>query len=244
MARPLPLKSKARSAAISTAHSPNTSCSRRSGLVRIPDHLSFEEAATLPCAAVTAWNALDRCRHSAQFHRSRPGHRRSLHLRIAIRSTPGPQRPRHLLQRRQTPARLLPRSRQGSRLRRNLRVGSLGHSNKPMAKASISSSKSAASALCRVRSAPSKWVASSPRLESSPAPPSRFPSRLILHKQIRIQGIYVGSRKRLRRNEQSHRHRATSTPSSNRAPMDRSSAKPFKEMESATHFGKLVLSVQ
>jgi NADPH:quinone reductase-like Zn-dependent oxidoreductase len=28
------------------------------GLVQIPDHLSFEEAATLPCAGVTAWNAL------------------------------------------------------------------------------------------------------------------------------------------------------------------------------------------
>lgn len=28
------------------------------GLVRIPEHLSFEEAATLPCAAVTAWNAV------------------------------------------------------------------------------------------------------------------------------------------------------------------------------------------
>jgi NADPH:quinone reductase-like Zn-dependent oxidoreductase len=28
------------------------------GLVRIPDHLSYEEAATLPCAAVTAWNAV------------------------------------------------------------------------------------------------------------------------------------------------------------------------------------------
>ncbi|MCC6821083.1 MAG: NAD(P)-dependent alcohol dehydrogenase [Verrucomicrobia subdivision 3 bacterium] len=28
------------------------------GLVRIPDHLSYAEAATLPCAAVTAWNAL------------------------------------------------------------------------------------------------------------------------------------------------------------------------------------------
>ncbi|WP_310620462.1 zinc-dependent alcohol dehydrogenase family protein [Flexibacterium corallicola] len=27
-------------------------------LVRIPEHLSFEEAATLPCAAVTAWHAL------------------------------------------------------------------------------------------------------------------------------------------------------------------------------------------
>lgn len=29
-----------------------------SGLVRIPDYLSVEEAAALPCAAVTAWNAL------------------------------------------------------------------------------------------------------------------------------------------------------------------------------------------
>ena len=28
------------------------------GLLRVPEHLSFEEAATLPCAAVTAWNAL------------------------------------------------------------------------------------------------------------------------------------------------------------------------------------------
>jgi NADPH:quinone reductase-like Zn-dependent oxidoreductase len=27
-------------------------------LVHIPEHLSFEEASTLPCAAVTAWNAL------------------------------------------------------------------------------------------------------------------------------------------------------------------------------------------
>jgi NADPH:quinone reductase-like Zn-dependent oxidoreductase len=31
---------------------------KETGLVRIPDHLSFHEAATLPCAAVTAWNAL------------------------------------------------------------------------------------------------------------------------------------------------------------------------------------------
>jgi NADPH:quinone reductase-like Zn-dependent oxidoreductase len=28
------------------------------GLVLVPSHLSYEEAATLPCAAVTAWNAL------------------------------------------------------------------------------------------------------------------------------------------------------------------------------------------
>ena len=28
------------------------------GAVRFPEHLSYEEAATLPCAGVTAWNAL------------------------------------------------------------------------------------------------------------------------------------------------------------------------------------------
>lgn len=28
------------------------------GLVKLPEHLSYEEGATLPCAAVTAWNAL------------------------------------------------------------------------------------------------------------------------------------------------------------------------------------------
>ncbi|MGD0347452.1 MAG: NAD(P)-dependent alcohol dehydrogenase [Terracidiphilus sp.] len=31
---------------------------KEEGMVAIPDHLSFQEAATLPCAAVTAWNAL------------------------------------------------------------------------------------------------------------------------------------------------------------------------------------------
>lgn len=31
---------------------------REGGLVAVPEHLSFEEAACLPCAAVTAWNCL------------------------------------------------------------------------------------------------------------------------------------------------------------------------------------------
>lgn len=33
------------------------------GLVKIPDYLSMEEAATLPCAALTAWNALVNAAH-------------------------------------------------------------------------------------------------------------------------------------------------------------------------------------
>ena len=35
-------------------------CLNAEGLVQFPQHLSFEEAATLPCAALTAWNALFR----------------------------------------------------------------------------------------------------------------------------------------------------------------------------------------
>ncbi len=31
---------------------------KEGGVIPIPDHLSFEEAATLPCAALTAWNAV------------------------------------------------------------------------------------------------------------------------------------------------------------------------------------------
>lgn len=34
---------------------------RQEGVVRFPEHLSYEEAATLPCAGVTAWNALHHC---------------------------------------------------------------------------------------------------------------------------------------------------------------------------------------
>jgi NADPH:quinone reductase-like Zn-dependent oxidoreductase len=36
---------------------------RQSGVVTIPDHLSYEQGATLPCAGVTAWNALQRAAH-------------------------------------------------------------------------------------------------------------------------------------------------------------------------------------
>ncbi len=36
-------------------------CLPQSGVVRVPEYLSFAEAATLPCAAVTAWSALRKC---------------------------------------------------------------------------------------------------------------------------------------------------------------------------------------
>jgi NADPH:quinone reductase-like Zn-dependent oxidoreductase len=33
-------------------------CLRENGVVEMPEHMSFQEASTLPCAALTAWNAL------------------------------------------------------------------------------------------------------------------------------------------------------------------------------------------
>jgi NADPH:quinone reductase-like Zn-dependent oxidoreductase len=49
------------------------------GVVAVPHSLSFEEAATLPCAAVTAWNALvvTRLRREDRHQRVTPWRRRS-----------------------------------------------------------------------------------------------------------------------------------------------------------------------
>jgi len=44
-------------------------CLSEDGVVRVPDYLTHEEAATLPCAALTAWSAISI--HAA----TRPGHR-------------------------------------------------------------------------------------------------------------------------------------------------------------------------
>src|ERR1700730_15500480 len=64
-------------------------------LVHLPSHLSFEEAATLPCAAVTAWVALARASanviltrrrramRAAGAGRARPQARRVLHHMLA-----------------------------------------------------------------------------------------------------------------------------------------------------------------
>ena len=47
------------------------------GLVHLPPHLSFEEGATLPCAAVTAWHAVVETRAGAgRRYRPRARHRR------------------------------------------------------------------------------------------------------------------------------------------------------------------------
>jgi NADPH:quinone reductase-like Zn-dependent oxidoreductase len=51
------------------------------GVVRFPEHLSYEEAATLPCAGVTAWNAL--------HHAGEPGRPASPSETVVIQGTGG-----------------------------------------------------------------------------------------------------------------------------------------------------------
>ncbi len=62
-------------------------CLNADGLVHIPSHLSYHEAATLPCAAVTAWNALFVSGGvKPRRLRSGSGYRRRLTVRPTVRS--------------------------------------------------------------------------------------------------------------------------------------------------------------
>ena len=69
------------------------------GLVPVPEHLSHEEASTLPCAAVTAWHALVTKGRARPDDDPRTGDRRSLHLRAPVRADGRSTRNRHLQQR-------------------------------------------------------------------------------------------------------------------------------------------------
>ena len=52
------------------------------GVVKLPAHLSLEEGACLPCAGVTAWNALaEHGKPHRRRQRSGAGHRRRVDVR-------------------------------------------------------------------------------------------------------------------------------------------------------------------
>ena len=82
------------------------------GVSRIPSHLSFQEAATLPCAGLTAWRALfEEAQAATRRYRAGAGHRRRLDLRAAIREARRRERDRDVVERREA------RTRQGARRR-------------------------------------------------------------------------------------------------------------------------------
>ena len=65
------------------------------GLLPIPGGLSFEEAACLPCAAVTAWNALMVAGRPVPATPAGAGHRRRLDVRAAVARMAGRASLRH-----------------------------------------------------------------------------------------------------------------------------------------------------
>jgi len=168
-------------------------CFKETGLVQLPEHLSFVEAATLPCAAVTAWNAAGRQQPEAGATVLILGTGGVSIFALQLAKLMG--------------ARVLGISSSAAKLERARSLGldaGLNYRETP-AWERWAMDQTAAKALTCGRGGRHRHAASLPRRHShggviaqigvlaGPADP--LPLALILHKQARIQGIYVGSRK-------------------------------------------------
>jgi len=213
---------------------------RETGLVAIPDHLSYQEAATLPCAAVTAWRALA----AADL---KPG------ATVLIEGTGGVSifalqfaRLRGL--------RVLGISSSNEKLDRARQMGldaGLNYHEQPEWErwalqqtggegvdlvVEVGGSGTLTRALKSLRIGGT--IAQVGVLAQSNVP---FPVPLLLHKQVRLQGIYVGSRRDFvemnRAIELAELRPVGEEFSWLEAPAI------FRHLEQASHFGKLVLAV-
>ena len=214
---------------------------KETGLVRIPDHLSLQEAATLPCAAVTAWNALG-------AGKLKPG------ASVLVQGTGGVaifaiQFARlHGL-------RVLGISSSPEKLERALSLGldaELNYRENPNwdrwaleqtggEGVDLVVEVGGVGTLPRsLRSIRMGGVIAQVGVLADTAEPLPIPS--ILHKQARIQGIYVGSRK-----DFLEMNRAISLtqlrPVGENFPWTQA-REVMQKMEEASHFGKLVLTVE
>jgi len=214
---------------------------RDTGLVRLPEHLSYAEAATLPCAAVTAWNALasGSLKPGATVLILGTGGVSIFALQLArmmgVRvlgisgSAAKLERARSLgldagLNYRETPAwdrwALEQTDREGVDL--VIEVGGVGTLPRSLGAIRMGGVIAQIGVLAGV------------------AEP--LPLALILHKQARIQGIYVGSRKDFE--EMNKAITLTGLhPVAELFPWSHA-REVMARMEAASHFGKLVLTVE
>lgn len=213
---------------------------RETGLVRIPDHLSFEDAATLPCAAVTAWNALA----TADLQ---PG------ATVLIQGTGGVSI--FALQfARLKGARVIGISSSDAKLQRVCSLGldkglDYGETSEWDKWAVEQTNGEGVDLVVEVggvgtlprslRAVKMGGVIAQIGVLSRPDEPIPIP--MILHKQVRIQGIYVGSRHHFEEMNVAIAA-AKLRPVFESHPWSEACS-VFREMESATHFGKLVLKV-
>jgi NADPH:quinone reductase-like Zn-dependent oxidoreductase len=214
---------------------------KETGLVRLPAHLSFEEAATLPCAAVTAWNAL-------AAGNLKPG------STILILGTGGVSIFALQLARLMG-VRVLGISGSAAKLERARSLGldaALNYRETPNwdrwaldqtggegvdLVVEVGGVGTLPRSLGAVRMG---GVIAQIGVLTGPADPLPLP--LILHKQARIQGIYVGSRKDF---EEMNKAIALAAlhPITESFPWSQA-REVLARMEQASHFGKLVLTVE
>jgi NADPH:quinone reductase-like Zn-dependent oxidoreductase len=217
------------------------------GVVRFPDHLTFEEAATLPCAAVTAWNALQHAGISADP--IRPGET------VLIQGTGGVSL--FALQfAKILGAKVIGTSSSDEKLSRARSLGltaGLNYKERPdwskwaaeitggegvdriMEVGGLGTFGQSLRAVRVGGMVAQIGVLTGPVGEPIPMP-------LLLHKQIRIHGIYVGSRAMF------EEMNATITATGLHPIIDRifefdQAQQAFQHMESASHFGKIVIRI-
>jgi NADPH:quinone reductase-like Zn-dependent oxidoreductase len=213
---------------------------KETGLVRLPQHLSFEEGATLPCAAVTAWNAL-------AAGNLKPG------ATVLIQGTGGVAI--FALQfARLMGARVLGISGSYEKLERAFSMGldaGLNYREIPdwdrwaMAETGgegvdlvveVGGQGTLPRSLRAVRMG---GVIAQVGVLTGPGEP--FPLPTVLHKQVRMQGIYVGSRKNFIDMNKAITL-AELRPIGEAFPWSQARA-VLTRLEEASHFGKLVLTV-
>ena len=212
---------------------------KQTGLVRIPEHLTFEEAATLPCAGVTAWNALKAGgveRGSTVLMQGTGG---VSIFALQFAKLKG--------------ARVLGISSSDAKLERACSLGleALDYSETPEwdrwvvektggEGVDIVVEVGGVGTLPRsLRAVKMGGTIAQIGVLSGPAEP--IPVPMILHKQVHIRGIYVGSRENFE-----EMNRAISDTKMKPAFEDHpwtEAKNAFKEIEGGTHFGKLVLKV-
>ncbi|HEY6412624.1 MAG TPA: NAD(P)-dependent alcohol dehydrogenase [Edaphobacter sp.] len=221
---------------------------REDGVVRFPAHLTYEEAATLPCAGVTAWNAL--------HHGGDPARPVKAGETVLIQGTGGV-------------------SIFALQLASLLGVRVIGTSSSKEKLARAHSMGLAAGCNYRERPDWSKWVVETTEgvgvdriievggagtlgqslraagvgamiaqigVLSGGAVTDALALMPILHKQLRVQGIYVGSRAMF------EEMNAAITKATLRPLVDRVFAlgqarEAFEHMESGSHFGKIVIRI-
>jgi NADPH:quinone reductase-like Zn-dependent oxidoreductase len=215
---------------------------KETGLVAIPEHLSFQEGATLPCAGVTAWNALS-------IGHLKPG------CTVLIQGTGGVSIFALQLARLRG-ARVLGISSSDEKLERAYSLGldaGLNYRENPewdrwaldetggegvdlVVEVGGAATLPLSLRALRIGGAIAQVGVLSGSAETTP-----FPISSILHKQVHLQGIYVGSRKDF---EDMNRAITLAVLRPVGENFHWSQAREaLARMEEASHFGKLVLTV-